>query len=100
LVVVSVTVVTEVTVVDVGGAGVSEVVGGAVVVGVTVVVTVVGGAGASLLLGAGFAVWVVGAGGGGASLVAGDDDEVAAELVEEVPAGLLDDPALVNDTMA
>jgi hypothetical protein len=84
-------VVTEVTVV---GAGASLVAGVTVV---TVVVTV--GRGASLLLGAGAAVWVVGPGGGGAALVDGADDVPALVLVD-VTAGFVDDPALVNDTIA
>ena len=96
LVVVSVTVVTEVvTEVTVVGEDASVVVGGAVVVGVTVVVTVVG-AGCSLLLGDGAADWVEDPDGGGASLAA---DVVAVTLVE-VPAGFVDDPALVNVTIA
>ena len=54
------------------------------------------GAGCSLLLGDGAAVWVEDPGGGGASLAA---DVVAVTLVE-VPAGFVDDPALVNVTIA
>ena len=97
---VSVTVVTEVvTEVTVDGVDVSVVVsGGAVVVGVAVLVTVVG-AGAWLLLGAGASDWTVDPGGGGGWLVAGADDVVAV-VAEEVTAGVLDDPALVNETMA
>jgi hypothetical protein len=99
LVVVSVTVVTDVLmVVVVDGVGVCVVVGSAVVVGVTVVVTVVGGGGAAVLLGSGAAVWVAVLGGGTASLVGADD--VVAVMLLEVTAGLCDVPALVNFTTA
>jgi hypothetical protein len=84
-------------VVTVVGAGASLVVGDAVVVGVTVVVTV--GRGASLLLGAGAAVCVVGPGGGGAALVDGADDVPALVLVDGT-AGVVEEPALVKETMA
>jgi hypothetical protein len=95
LVVVSVTVVTEVvTLVVVDGVGASVVVGGAVVVGVTVVVTVVGGGGAAEVLGDGAAVSV-----GAADWLVGADDVVGVMLVE-VTAGLGEFPAPVNFTIA
>ena len=106
MVVVSVTVVTDVvTEVVVGGAEVWVVwvvVGAAVVVGVTVVVTVVGGGGgAAVVLGAGAAVWVVGAGADDseAGEDVGADDVVGARLLE-VTAGLSVVPELVYFTTA
>ena len=98
MVVVSVTVVTDVLmVVVVDGVGVSVVVGSAVVVGVTVVVTVVGGGGAAVLLGSGAAVWAVVLDGGRTASLVGAEDVVT---LGEVIAGLGDVPALVNVTTA
>ncbi|MCB1288551.1 MAG: hypothetical protein KDB47_12815 [Mycobacterium sp.] len=94
LVVVSVTVVTDVVIeVVVEGVGASVVVGVEEVGGTVEVIVVVSGGGAAV-------VWPVGAGAGASDSVGPGVEEVAELELLDVPAGLLEVPAPVNFTTA